>query len=468
MCRKKGRVVLVGDVGLHLNRADFYEKELDFFISTSYGPGRYDRTYEEEGLDYPIGYVRWTENRNMGAYLRLLADGRMDIGPLLSGIYPVEEAPSAYAALDRKEDRPLLVLLSYPHQCVNGPVSSRVVSNPGSLPSREGRIRIALAGAGGFAKGMHLPNLRTLGDHFHLRAVMSRTGHNAMATARQFGAGYATTDYRAILDDSEVDAVLVCTRHDLHASMTLDALRAGKHVLVEKPLALNEEELAAIEAFYSETAGRPAPVLLTGFNRRFSPHARRIRQLIEDRQNPMILNYRMNAGYFPPSTWVHTSEGGGRNIGEACHIYDLFTFLTGSRATWVSARSIAPVSGYYSHRDNFIATVDFEDGSVATLTYTSLGSTDHPKEQLEVYAEGKVLSLTDYRRLAIAGGEHGSGLETSGMEKGHREELEAFAKAISTASEWPIPLWQQLQSMKIAFEVERYLDGFQSVKGGMD
>jgi predicted dehydrogenase len=255
-----------------------------------------------------------------------------------------------------------------------------------------------------------------------------------------------------MLDDPDVDAVLIATRHHLHAQMAVAALRAGKHVLVEKPLALTWAELDEIKAFYTSSRAS-LPVLITGFNRRFSPFAQRIREVVEGRCNPMIMNYRMNAGHIPLDNWVHSEEGGGRNLGEACHIYDLFTYLVDSRVVTVSACAIAPATGYYGRRDNFVATMTFEDGSIATLTYTALGAKDYPKERMEIFVDGKVIFLDNYTRLTIAGAER-KGLQTRMMEKGHREELEAFGRAIQEDGEWPIPLWQQIQATEIALRVE--------------
>ncbi len=453
MCRRKGRVVLVGDVGLDIKREDIYTKELDFFISTSYGPGRYDARYEEHGLDYPIGYVRWTENRNMAEYLRLVAEGRIDLDAMIARVYPVDEAPAAYEALKSGADRPLMVLLSYPRPEAERAVRS--VRNPIARPVGERAVRIALIGAGGFAKGMHLPNIKANPDLLSLRAVCSRTGHNAAAVARQYGAAYATTDVDEVLADPEVDAVLIATRHDLHADLALRALEAGKHVLVEKPLGISREEVDRIEAFFAEreAAGEPAPVLLTGFNRRFSPFAQRLAELLERRSDPWQAVYRMNAGYIPLDHWVHGPEGGGRNVGEACHIYDLFTFLAGARVTRVHAEAIAPRTGAYARNDNFTAVVTFEDGSVATLVYTALGSPEHPKEQAEVYCDGKVYVLDDYRALRVVGAP-AKGVETKLVDKGQAAEMVAFARAVREGGEWPIPLWQQVQAMRIAFDVE--------------
>lgn len=447
MCRKKGRVVVVGAVGLGLKREDIYQKELDFFISTSYGPGRYDEQYEERGLEYPIGYVRWTENRNMQEVLRLMAEKKLIVADMVSAVYPIDRVGEAYDSLKTAAEKPLLVLLSYPDN--DEKTLDKIEIRAKAAP--KDKIRVALIGAGGFAKGMHLPNMAKLSSLFELRAVMSRTGTNAVATANQHGAAYATTDYEKILADPEIDMVLITTRHNLHARMVLQALQAGKHVLVEKPLAISEAELSEIERFYGDNDR--APLLLTGFNRRHSRYAREIAKHTAKRIAPLIINYRMNAGYIPLDHWVHTEEGAGRNIGEACHIYDLFNFLTGAKAVEVSANSISPAGGCYSSKDNFVATVSYDDGSIATLTYTALGAKDYPKEVMDVYFDGKIISLSDYKSLT------GYGVKIADVssrisDKGQLEELEAFGKAIKEGTASPIPLWQQLQAMRIAFAVE--------------
>lgn len=454
MCRKKGRVVLVGDVGLDINRADIYTKELDFFISTSYGPGRYDQRYEEQGLDYPVSYVRWTENRNMSEYLRLAAQGKVNVKDLISAEYTIENAPTAYADLQNPDAKPLIALLSYPR--TKEEVTRRLDLAPGQTRKHSGKIRMAVVGAGGFAKGAHLPNLKKLSDYYELRAICSRTGHNAKATAEKFSAHYATTDYDEIINDPDVDAVIIATRHHLHASMTLQALKAGKHVLVEKPLCLTSEELEDIKAFYegsqdSSLTAHNSPLLLTGFNRRFSPHIQRIKEIVDKRTNPMIINYRMNAGYIPLDHWVHGPEGGGRNIGEACHIYDLFTFLTNARVSQVNYQSIRAKTEYYSSEDNFICTATFDDGSIANLTYTALGAKEYPKEKMEVYVDGQVLVVDDYKSVEIFGSKE-KGTKTKIADKGLEEELRLFAKAIKGEIDWPNPLWQQVQAMGVALK----------------
>jgi predicted dehydrogenase/threonine dehydrogenase-like Zn-dependent dehydrogenase len=446
-CRRKGRIVIVGDVGLELKRTDLYAKELDVLISTSYGPGRYDEVYEIQGRDYPISYVRWTENRNMAEYLELIASGDVRLGDLPRERFDVDDADHAYAAVSREGDRPLLVFLGYPERA--DALTRRVAVR--TARSHVGAIRVALVGAGGFAQGTHVPNLRRLEDLFALRCVMSRTGSTARAVAERNGASYATTDYDEVLRDEDVDLVLISTRHDLHAPMALAALRAGKNVFVEKPLALNEAELADIEAFFAE-AGEGAPLLMTGFNRRFSPAAEHARAALAGRTTPLVADYRMNAGFIPLDHWVHGPEGGGRNIGEACHVYDLFNFLVGGAGVRdVTAQSIAP-SGRLARNDNFTATISYDDGSLCTLTYTALGNADHPKERMEVFADNTVVTLDDYKSLSVTG--KGEGLRGVTQHKGHEDELRALGRALRDGGPWPISLQEQLRAMRIAFAVE--------------
>jgi len=458
MCRKKGRVVLVGDVGLNLNRADFYSKEIDFLISTSYGPGRYDQSYEEQGLDYPIGYVRWTENRNMAEYLRLIVDGNVQISPLVSASYPIEDASAAYEAVNSK-DKPLVAIFTYPPIDDISVIPKRSLNLKSPTRSIEGKIRIAIIGAGAFSRSTHLPNIKALNNLYHLRAVVNRTGPSAKTVGKQFDADYVSTDPNDVLKDPEVDAVLIATRHQLHGSLVLAALKAGKHVLVEKPLTLNKEELINLQEFYKEDVAdakiQSKPILLTGYNRRFSPYAKRMQQLLKKRTAPFLMNYRMNAGFIPLDHWVHNQEGGGRNLGEACHIYDLFTFLADSKVIAISAHAVKPTTKHYARNDNFIATLSFADGSVTNLIYTALGHKGISKEKAELYVDGKIAVLDDYKSINVHGAKNMS-LQTRLQDKGLLIELEHFAKGIQTG-EWPIPFWQQLQVSEIAFEVEEMI-----------
>lgn len=449
--RKKGRVVLVGDVGLNLKRSDFYAKELDFFVSTSYGPGRYDPLYEEGGQDYPLPYVRWTENRNMEAYLRLLENGQVRLNELPTEVYALREAGQAYAKLKGEGAKPSLVFLEYDAESAMDGLSGarRVDVSPGETVS--GIVRVGLAGAGGFAQGVHLPNMVRIRDRIALHAVMSRTGSNAKAVAKQYQARYATTDYRELLDDSDIDLIMIASRHDLHGAMVLQALRAGKHVFVEKPLALHQDELDAIADFYKDTV--VSPLLMTGFNRRFSPAMRRVHALIADRSTPLMVDYRMNAGFVPGDHWVHGLEGGGRNIGEACHIYDLFNYLTGARAESAQAQSITPTAKQWRRNDNFVATVKYDDGSVCNLTYTALGSKDHPKERMDIYVDGTVISMDDYKSLVVSGSTK-KGWSSPTVQKGQLQELQALIACLSDGADWPISLQEQLSATQISFDVE--------------
>ncbi|MGE0751912.1 MAG: bi-domain-containing oxidoreductase [Variibacter sp.] len=449
-CRRKGRVVLVGDVGLNIDRNDMYVKELDFLISTSYGPGRYDPVYEEEGRDYPLAYVRWTENRNMQEYLRLLSTGALTFANMPREVFPVSEATQAYESL-KSPAKPLLVVLRYPRR--EEAAAPSVVLREARAP-HSGKVRLALCGAGGFALGMHLPNLAKLTDDFQLTTVMSRTGANAVMAANRFGAAKATTDFDEVLSDPDIDLVLIATRHDQHAAMALKALAAGKHVFVEKPLAIHEAQLAEIEEFFRTHTS--TPVLMTGFNRRFSPGIAALQPLLRARKTPLIANYRMNAGFIANDHWVHGPQGGGRNIGEACHIYDLFNALTGSSYEQVDATSIVPNSKHWRRDDNFVATARYRDGSVCTLTYTALGDKSYAKERCEIFADGKVYSLDDFKSVAVSTARKPLWKSWT-IEKGQREELQALAKAIRDGGAWPISLEDQIAATRMSFEVENQL-----------
>jgi len=302
---------------------------------------------------------------------------------------------------------------------------------------------------------VHLPNFARLRPAFELRAVTSRTGATARVLAERHGAAYASTDTARLLSDPEIDLVFIATRHHLHARLALEALRAGKHVFVEKPLALTAGELDAIEAFYAE--GRDGPLLLTGFNRRFSPAIAAAGAALGARRTPLMVNYRMNAGFLPPEHWVHGEEGGGRNIGEACHIYDLFNALTGSEVESVQAAGLARAPLPWRNDDNFVATVRYRDGSVCTLTYTALGTPDYSKERMDIFADGLVLALDDYRSLTVSGGRH-PGWSAAAADKGHLAELEALRDGLKSGT-WPISLREQIAATRTSFLVQQQLVG---------
>lgn len=453
MCKRKGRVVLVGVSGMEIKREDIYQKELDFIISTSYGPGRYDKNYEEKGLDYPYAYVRWTENRNMEEYLRLVHEGFIKLDKIINATYPIERVPEAFASLQQHGQKPLMVLLDYgtiDHEKLEEYKQHDRKVSISTLSVKGDVVNIALIGAGGFATGMHLPNIEKLSDKYRLHCVVNRTGHKAKSVAEKYHAAYATTDYQDVLKDKDVDLVLIATRHDSHASLTLQALEAGKHVFVEKPLATTQGELDGIKAFYADGTENK-PVLFTGFNRRFSIYAQEIKKHTDKRINPLFIHYRMNAGYIPLDHWVH--EDGGRIVGEACHIIDLMSFLTGEAIKSVSVDSLMPATEKFSSSDNKAITLAYEDGSIATIHYFAVGNKEYPKEYMEVHFDEKTIILDDYKSL------RGFGLKvneisTPTSQKGQFEELELLHSVLTLRDkQWPISLENMIETTKVTFAV---------------
>lgn len=447
--RQKGTVVVVGAVGLRLERDPWYKKEIDLKISCSYGPGRYDPTYEEEMLDYPLPYVRWTENRNMEAYLQLLATGAVDFLKLAPREFAFDEAKNAYEYL--KQERPLAVLLKYPQQLDTEATKINVTPHK---KRAEGKIRVALIGAGAFAQTTLLPALSQLGHLFHLQAVVSKKGTTAKQFAAHYHADYCTTDYEEALKDTNVDAVLIATRHSLHAQITLAALMAGKAVFVEKPLAVNADELAAIKDYYKNAAS--PPVLTVGFNRRWSPYAVRIKEAVSKRKNPLLIQYRVNAGALPRDHWTHLTTEGGRIIGEGCHFFDLFQFWISAHQIKISAQALRGENRDMLPQDNFTTTITYSDGSVCTLLYTALGNKKLPKEYAEIYCDGRVYQLDDFKHLTVHGGD--GSMKTFKQAKGHHEELEAFAQAVKTGT-LPIPLEELFAATEVSFEVDKLVAG---------
>lgn len=446
-CRKKGRVVLVGDVPLQIDRNDIYEKELDFRVSTSYGPGRYDNSFEEIGVDYPLPYVRWTETRNMAAFLEMIARGTVKAETLIEGIFAVEKAPEAFALL--KEKQPMVCLLEYKNA---NPVEQKSITVQSLTTSKE--VRLSLIGAGSFAENVHLPNLKKLTHLASLESVVCRSGHKAKNLASRFQAHKAETSWEQVLSDSNTNAVLISTRHNQHSNIALSALKKGKHVLVEKPLALTESELSSLEEYFSHA--KSAPILMTGFNRRFSPGAQKAKQYLANRKGPVIIQYRMNAGFIPTDHWVHGAEGGGRNIGEACHIYDLFIYLIGcNEIKSTNVTSLGSNKDPYRSNDNFVASFTFADGSMASLLYTSMGNAGMPKEYMNVFFDGKILELDDYKSLNYIPAP-GKNEQIKTDSKGHLEELNAFFHGIKNGIS-PISLADQFAATRMSFAVEQKL-----------
>lgn len=447
MCKRKGRVVLVGVSGMEIDRADIYKKELDFMISTSYGPGRYDNNYEEKGLDYPFAYVRWTENRNMQEYLRLIAEEKVKIEPLITAKYSIDKVTEAYESLEVQGDKPIIVLLDYPQEINEVEKDFKLTLKQSN--SNTQIVNVGMIGVGSFATGMHLPNLMSLKDKFNVKAVMSRDGFKAKKVAEQFGVDYATTSYNEILQDPSIDLVIISTQHDSHGKLVLESLKAGKNTFVEKPLCVKEDELNEIESFYNDSNGEK-PMLMVGFNRRFSKYAEEIKTHTDKRINPLFITYRMNAGYIPLDHWVH--ESGGRIVGEGCHIIDLMTYFTGSKIKSISYESLNPANDKISSSDNKSIVLSYEDGSVAVVNYFAVGSKSLSKEYMEIHFDEKSIVMDDYKSLKGYGIKIKE-LNSSNSSKGQLEELNYIYKTLKAGGEWPIQFWDMVQTTKATFRI---------------
>ncbi|MCG3186853.1 MAG: Inositol 2-dehydrogenase/D-chiro-inositol 3-dehydrogenase [Rhodocyclaceae bacterium] len=427
MCRKRARIVLVGVTGLELNRSDFYAKELSFQVSCSYGPGRYEPAYEERGQDYPPGYVRWTEQRNFEAVLDMLSAGQLDVGPLISHRYAFEDAPAAYRRLT--DDRGALgILLKY-----SAPASQRearrVPLRPDSFFDLS-RPVLGFVGAGNYASRVLIPAFKAAGGQLH--TIASSGGVSSVIHGAKAGFAEAVTDLQALLAEPDVNTLIIVTRHDTHARLVAQTLRAGKHAFVEKPLAIDIGELAEVQAAYQQAhAGGRGPQLMVGFNRRFAPHVRKMKALLETVSQPKSFIMTMNAGAIPADHWTQDpAVGGGRIIGEACHFIDLMRFLAGSPIVSVCARRMGDSPGVDVVLDKASITLGFADGSFGTILYLANGAASFPKERVEVFVAGRVLQLDNFRRLRAYGW---PGFRTYNLwkqDKGQRACAAAFLQAL--------------------------------------
>jgi predicted dehydrogenase/threonine dehydrogenase-like Zn-dependent dehydrogenase len=456
ICRKKGRVILVGVSGMNLKREDIYSKEIDFLISTSYGPGRYDKNYEEFGKDYPIAYVRWTENRNMFEFLRLIEEKKVNIESMIEAIHSFDQSSDAFTSLQAGKEKPLLVLLEYNQEELAAD-KQEPLHKIATIPNRGGKnnlIQVGIIGAGSFARDVHIPNLTKLKKQFKVRAIHSLNGYQAKMVARQNNAEYSTTDYKEILNDPDINLVMITTRHDSHGSLVLEALKAGKHVFVEKPLAITHDEVKLIGQFYQTQEADHRPLMMVGFNRRFSRYAREIKKHTDKRINPLFIRYRMNAGYLPADHWVFSA--GGRIIGEACHIIDLMNFFIDSEIISINVTSVHPKTSYYSPNDNKSFILNYQDGSIAAIDYFSTGNTHLSKEYMEIHFDGKSIVLNDYRSLEGYGLKI-KNIKTSFSDKGHLSELEfLYNKLSGKTDDWPIRLVDIFQTSKAAILIDNY------------
>jgi predicted dehydrogenase/threonine dehydrogenase-like Zn-dependent dehydrogenase len=443
IARDRANVVAVGAVGLNFPRAIYFQKELKFINSRSYGPGRYDPAYEEAGGDYPIGYVRWTEGRNLGAVVDLLADGRLDVHPLITHRFPIEQAPQAYELITGKLDEPFLgVLLTYSTSeevptaqaqasWIKDPKSRKISHTKTDLKA----IRLGVLGAGNFATAVMLPALKKI-QNVELVGIVSGSGLSAAHAAQKFGFHYAAESVDQILSDPDVNTIAILTRHDLHAEQAVEALQAGKHVFVEKPLAVNREQLAKTR---SQISSSNLQFLMVGFNRRFAPLSQKLSAFIADRREPLVAHYRINAGFIPLTHWLHDPDiGGGRIIGEGCHFVDFLTFLVGESPVLVHAQGL-PDGGTY-REDNIVLNFTYPDGSLGTVSYLANGDKAFPKERLEVFVGGRVAVLEDFRRLdMVHNGKRKTLRSRLRQDKGHQAEWAFFSRAILEGGEPPIP-----------------------------
>lgn len=444
MCRKRGRIVLVGVTGLKLNRADFYEKEISFQVSCSYGPGRYDPLYEERGQDYPLGFVRWTEQRNFEAVLELMASGRLEVGPLVTHRFDVEQAAGAYDALSGDRTALGIILLYGRDAGTSGtePLSTSVAV--AISPSNVGQPQIAMIGAGNYSGRVLIKAFKGGGAALH--TLVSASGVSAVHYARKFGFARASSDASNAVADPAVDAVCIATRHDSHAGYALAALEAGKHVFVEKPLCLTLEELAAI------TACAPGKVLMVGFNRRFAPMVVRLKSLLAPMVQPKVMIMTVNAGVIPTDHWTQDPEiGGGRLVGEACHFIDLLRHLAGAPVVDASIRSVKEKGGPPAS-DIASITLMFEDGSLGIVNYFSNGHKAYPKERLEVFCGGRVAVLDNFRSLKAYGWAGFSGMKSMRQDKGQSACVAAFLKALAGGPS-PIPLDEIVEVSRLSIQV---------------
>lgn len=450
MSRKRGRIVLVGVTGLELSRAEFYEKELSFQVSCSYGPGRYDPVYEEGGQDYPLPFVRWTEQRNFEAVLGLMAEGRIDVEPLISHRFPIDRAIEAYEHI--AEGKPALgVILEYPETSFE-PAMRSVAARPAQERTKasEGRPSIAFIGAGNYANAVLAPAFAESGAR--LAGVASARGLTAFQVARKHGFEESTTDIASLLASDDVDALVVSTRHDSHADLALRALNAGKHLFVEKPLCLTSDELDSIrKAHDAASGGGVAPVLTVGFNRRFAPHVKIVHDALSATSGPKAMTVTVNAGAIPPEHWTQDrSVGGGRIIGEACHFIDLLRHLAGSP---IDDASIAYMDD--KTRDTAAITLRFADGSIGTVQYFANGSKTFPKERLEVFAAGGILQLDNFRKLKSFGWKGVKDHRLMRQDKGQKACAAAFVQSIAEGAPPPIPMDQIFEVAAVSIALAR-------------
>lgn len=434
MSRKRGRIILVGVIGLDINRSDFFEKELTFQVSCSYGPGRYDDNYEQKGIDYPLSFVRWTEKRNFETVLQAISSSQIDVKPYITNVVALKDYHKIYGDIDNKQT--IASIIKYPS---NTQYNTIVRLNSSNFNQSKGVIGII--GAGNFTKMTILPALKS--SQANLKFIASSGGVSGTALAKKYNIACSTTNYKEIINDQDVDLVMITTRHDQHASLTIESLNAGKNVFIEKPLALNQEELHSVIEAYDKSNKS----ISVGFNRRFSPHTQKAKSLIGN--SPMNVIATMNAGFIPNNSWVQDLKvGGGRIIGEACHYIDLITFLTGStvKAVCMNSMGVNP----NENTDNASILLRYENGSTGVINYFSNGNKAYSKERIEIYSQEKTLILDNFQSLKGFGFKNFSSLKTS-LDKGHKRQFELLIDKIKNGGEPLIPFDEIINTTKVSF-----------------
>ena len=457
MSRKRGRIILVGVVGLELSRADFYEKELSFQVSCSYGPGRYDTSYEERGNDYPIGFVRWTEQRNFEAVLDMMASGRLDVKPLISHRYTLENANQAYELIT--SDEPSLgILFEYP---MSSELTDAVLKNNqiqltnSSAHTFESaapeKASVGFIGSGNYAVSVLIPAFQKAGAA--LQAIASRAGVSSVYAGKKFGFKTAATNPDILMQDAQINTIAIATQHDSHAKYVEATIRAGKNVFVEKPLCLNLEQLEQISSLYRSLDAAKRPHLMVGFNRRFAPHIQKIKSLIKDVNTPKSFVMTVNAGRIDGSHWTQDSQvGGGRMIGEACHFIDLMRYLAGTPITEHSVQSMS-ATGSTAPADSVVIGLKFADGSIASIQYLANGSKAFPKERLDIFCGGKILSLDNFRKLRAYGWSGFKSMNLFRQDKGQQACAQAFINSIEQGLPTPIPFDEIEEVTRVTIEI---------------
>lgn len=452
MSRKRGRIVLVGVTGLELNRADFYEKELSFQVSCSYGPGRYDPSYEEQGQDYPLGFVRWTQQRNFEAVLDMMASGQLDVAPLITHRIDFEQAEKAYDLLTTDKSA-LGIILAYSSEPEARHIRSVALS--ASVSADPAKPVVGFVGAGNYASRMLIPAFKEAGAQLH--TIATSGGINGVVHGDKAGFAEATTDTQAMIENPAINTVAIVTRHNSHARFVASALSAGKHVFVEKPLAVTREDLADVKAAYQEK-GAHAPLLMVGFNRRFSPQIQKMKALLDQVSEPKSFIMTMNAGAIPADHWTQDNEvGGGRIIGEACHFIDLMRFLAGAEVVSVQARRMGEARGVPVTEDKAAITLGFADGSFGTVHYLANGPASFPKERIEVFAAGRVLQLDNFRKLRGYGWSGFKKMNLWRQDKGQAACAAAFLSAIETGGSSPIPASELFEIASVTLDAVEQL-----------